>query len=180
MCRRAVGVSMTGAFRRTRTGQYGNSMVRRAGRRPRAVSLGPLGQFTFCGHRPLQGAHGNTDSAIIGGAVWGWMPQGGLYGGAHRRRGQAPALRGWNVSACPVVFRRVPAAGHTGPALRTIWAARTCFVGDDAHIVPVVRGNDGQCISANLYRAVRKFDGAVCGPTPQGGFSWPVGPIHLL
>ncbi len=24
------------------------------------------------------------------------------------------------------------------------------------------------------------FDGAVCGPTPQGGFSWPVGPIHLL
>ena len=24
------------------------------------------------------------------------------------------------------------------------------------------------------------IDGAVCGPTPQGGFSWPVGPIHLL
>ena len=24
------------------------------------------------------------------------------------------------------------------------------------------------------------FDSAVCGPTPQGGLSWPVGPIHLL
>ena len=24
------------------------------------------------------------------------------------------------------------------------------------------------------------IDGAVCGPTPQGGLSWPVGPIHLL
>ena len=34
------------------------SMVQCAGRRPRAVSLGPLGQFTFCGHRPLQGAYG--------------------------------------------------------------------------------------------------------------------------
>ena len=38
------------------------------------------------------------------------------------------------------------------------------FVGDDAHIVPAVWSNDARYTRANPYQAVRKFDGAVCGP----------------
>ena len=54
------------------------------------------------------------------------------------------------------------------------------FVGRHLCVPPCGGGVDNRCIPANPYRTVRKFDGAVCGPTPQGGFSWPVGPIHLL
>ncbi len=68
-------------------------------------SNGFHGQMFFMGDKKL-GPSGMPAPTL-------WMD-----GGAVRRRGQAPALRGWNVSACPVVFRRVPAAGHTGPALR--------------------------------------------------------------
>ena len=56
------------------------------------------------------------------------------------------------------------------------------FVGDDAHIVPAVASIVYRCIVANTIPHIdsAKFDGAACGPTPQGGLSWPVGPIHLL
>ena len=42
-----------------------------------------------------------------------------------------------------------------------------------------LRQGRGTAYRANVYRPYI-FDGAVCGPTPQGGLSWPAGPIHLL
>ena len=71
------------------------SMVRCAGRRPRAVSLGPLVQFTFCRHRPLQGAMQHTNPIDR----MGYIPAAEPIGFIHM---------GWCI----------PAAGHAGPALR--------------------------------------------------------------
>ena len=97
----------------------------------------------------------------------------------HQRRGQAPALRGgtdrpvrWFSACTGGGTRRSRPTNHMGSPF--------VFVGRHLCVPPCGGGVDDRCIPANPYRTVRKFDGAACGPTPQGGFSWPVGPIHLL
>ena len=54
------------------------------------------------------------------------------------------------------------------------------FVGRHLCVPPCGGGVDDRHVPANPYRVIRKFDGAACGTTPQGGLSWPVGPIRLL
>ena len=120
-------------------GRY--SMVRRAGRRPRAVSLGPLGQFTFCGHRPLQGAYGDTnptrDGVPIGGngkAAAHHPVRGGDSGFGADAPGIAPsadgALDDWEFRWLrPAGFRAVRGAG-VSPRARGGYFARArggCF-----------------------------------------------------
>ena len=85
----------------------------------------------------------------------------------------------------PVMWFSVRTGGGTHRSRPTNHAGSpSVFVGDDVHIVPAVSGIVCHCMEANPYRRTTPqdavFDGAMCGPTPQGGLSWPVGPIHLL
>ena len=89
---------------------------------------------------------------------------GEIFGAGHSGGGGKPPPYAVGINR-PVRWFSVRTNGGTHRSRPTSYVGSSyVFVGDDAHIVPAVWSNDARYTRANPYQAVRKFDGAVCGP----------------